>query len=244
MKGRCSDGAGDKDRAGRRCSGEDRGGGGTGRGGGAAALSRGQAKSGQAHHRQRAVLEAAALGADGEGGRGRQSGGRAAGQRLAGELHPQQARGRHGLLSGADGAAPGAGRPAGGRDAEPYPASAAEKRPVQADVFQGVVGQAEVRVRRVRRVLGQRKAARAGRREHPQHGRAEPVLGAGGHGHTGVGALFLHGAGAQQPSGAEVAGAGGEAGARRRAGEPVSVRRQGGHVGAVAGGGLVLPHGA
>ena len=58
------------------------------------------------------------------------------------------------------------------------------------------------------------------------------------------GALFLHGAGAQQPSGAEVAGAGGEAGARRRAGEPVSVRRQGGHVGAVAGGGLVLPHGA
>ena len=73
---------------------------------GAAALSRGQAKSGQAHHRQRAVLEAAALGADGEGGRGRQSGGRAADQRLAGELHPQQARGRHGLLSGADGAAP------------------------------------------------------------------------------------------------------------------------------------------
>ena len=37
----------------------------------------------------------------------------------------------------------------------------------------------------------------------------------------------LHGAGAQQPSGAEMAGAGGEAGARRRAGEPVSVRRQG-----------------
>ena len=66
----------------------------------------------------------------------------------------------------------------------------------------------------------------------------------GGHGHTGVGALFLHGAGAQQPSGAEMAGAGGEAGARRRAGEPVSVRRQGGHVRAVAGGGLVLPHGA
>lgn len=50
------------------------------------------------------------------------------------------------------------GRPAGGRDAEPYPAGAAEKRPVQADVFQGVVGQAEVRVRRVRPCSGTTKS--------------------------------------------------------------------------------------
>ena len=203
---------------------EDRRGAGTAGGGGAAEVPAGKAEPGQAHHRQRAVLEAAALGADGEGRRGRQSPGCAARQRVAGELHPQQARGRHGQLSRAHGAAERAGGSEGGGGADPHPAGDPEEQQVQEGVFPGVVEQAEIRVRRVRRVLGRRKAARAGGHRHPQHGRAEPVLGAGCAEHTGVRALLLHGTDTQQAAGGAVSAAGGQAGTQRRAGEPVSVR--------------------
>ena len=223
---------------------QDRHAGGAPGGGDPAEVPAGQGESGQARHRQRAVLEAAALGADGKGRGGRQSRRPPAGQRMAGELYSVQARGRHGQLSGADGTAQGAGRPGGGGEADPHSAGDPAEQPVQEGVCQGVVEQAEVRLRRVRRVLGRPEAPRAGGHRHPQHGCAESVLGAGGAGHTGVGALLLHGAGARSPAGAGVPPAGGEAGARRRgAGEPLSLRRQGGHLRPVAGGGLVLPYG-
>ena len=182
-----------------------------------------EAAAGAAHHRQRAVLEAAALAADGEGGAGRQSRGPAAHQRVAGELHPVQARGCHGLLSGAHGAAPGARGPGGGPEADEDPAGGAEEERVQADVFQRVVVQAEIRVRRVRRVLGRGEAQWTGRHRHPADGPAEPVLGAGGHGYPGLAPLLLHGAaGPGGPGGAISLGQGqGRPGRLER--EPVSV---------------------
>ena len=66
----------------------------------------GQEALGTAHHRQRAVLENAPLGADGEGRGGRQQLRPPSPQRLAGELHPLQARRRHGRLSPAHRPAP------------------------------------------------------------------------------------------------------------------------------------------
>ena len=107
-----------------------------------------------------------------------------------------------------------------------------------------MVEQAEVRLRRVRRVLGRGQAPRAGGCGHPQHGCAESVLGAGSAGHSGVGAFLLHRAGTGSPAAAGISPAGGKAGpGQRGAGEPVSLRRQGGYLRPVAGGGLVLPHG-
>ena len=204
---------------------KDRHAGGGPRGGDPAAIPTRQGESGQAHHRQRAVLEDAALGADGEGGAGRQSPRSPPRQRVAGELHPVQARGRHGQLSRAYGAAPRAGRSGGGGEADPHPAGDLAEQPVQEGVRQSVVEQAEVRLRRVRRVLGRGQAPRAGGHRHPQHGRAESVLGAGSAGYPGIGEFLLRGADTQPPAAAGLSPAGREAGTRRRVpGEPLSLR--------------------
>ena len=64
--------------------------------------------------------------------------------------------------TGADGAPARAGRPRGGSEADADSAGDSEEEPVQADVLVGVVVQAQVRVRGVRRVLGRWEARRAG----------------------------------------------------------------------------------
>ena len=123
-----------------------------------------------------------ATGSRWKGGAGRQQRRPPARQRLAGELHPVQARGRHGLLSGAHGAAPRGGRPGGGLQADENSAGGTEAESVQTDLFRCLVVQVEKRVCRLWRFLGCGKAGGIGGYFHPQNGPAEPVLGAGGPG--------------------------------------------------------------